>query len=387
MSLSVCLLTRNEEKSLPRALRSVAGVADELIVVDTGSTDRTVAVGREGGAAVHAFAWDDDFSAARNFALGQAKGDWILWLNPDEELLPASLPLVRACLANGNAFAHGVWVQEMVQAEPPRFATETMQPRLYRHHPAIHSVGRTHPSFDPPLEEIARRENQQVLPSEITLRRHAYQSQPTEAKLRWVARLLERELNDRPGQLSYLIEYGDTLLRLNDPNGHAVMAEAAELLLLVRDAPAAPPPLAQRLLEYLMTVSPEYSHSRLLREEARALAARWFPLSPPMLWRAAEVAFHAGDFRQAAALLERLLELGRTGAYERTQSFDPAILADLPWLSLGACCSRLGELDRAEQCFLRVLGHPKHGAQAARNLAVVQNLRRQAAPPQQGSAS
>src|SRR5437667_5119850 len=156
MSLSVCLLTRNEEKSLARALGSVAGLADQLLVVDTGSTDRTVPVARECGAEVHSFAWEDDFAAARNFTLGQAKGDWVLWLNPDEELLPDGPPFVRKCVADETAFAFGVRAQEMVQADPPQFATETMQLRLYRRHPALHSVGRTHPRFDPPLGEIAR---------------------------------------------------------------------------------------------------------------------------------------------------------------------------------------------------------------------------------------
>src|SRR5437899_1803305 len=105
MSLSVCMLTRNDEKSLARALCSVAGLVEQVVVADTGSTDQTLAIAHENGADVLPFAWDDDFGAARNFAIDQATGDWILWLNPDEELLPTDPASVRQCLARVNAFA------------------------------------------------------------------------------------------------------------------------------------------------------------------------------------------------------------------------------------------------------------------------------------------
>src|SRR5439155_19367223 len=84
MSLSVCLLTRNEENNLSRALHSVAGLADEVLVVDTGSTDGTVRLAAELGASVHVVEWHDDFAERRNCALERARGDWLLWLNPAE---------------------------------------------------------------------------------------------------------------------------------------------------------------------------------------------------------------------------------------------------------------------------------------------------------------
>ena len=86
--LTVCLIVKNEEKFLGQCLDSVRGLADQIVVVDTGSTDRTVDIAREHGAEVHTFAWCDDFSAARNAALEHATGDWILMLDADEELPP-----------------------------------------------------------------------------------------------------------------------------------------------------------------------------------------------------------------------------------------------------------------------------------------------------------
>src|SRR3954470_19000741 len=97
-SLSVCLVTRNEEANLPRALASVRGLANEVVVAETASADRTAQVAEGLGARVYPFAWDDDFAAARNAALERATSEWVLWLNPDEELAPGSGGPLQAAL-------------------------------------------------------------------------------------------------------------------------------------------------------------------------------------------------------------------------------------------------------------------------------------------------
>jgi len=86
--LTVTVITKNEEKNLPRALASVAGLADEIVVVDSGSTDGTVALARRAGARVVERAFTD-YSDQKNFAAAQAAHDWILNLDADEELSPA----------------------------------------------------------------------------------------------------------------------------------------------------------------------------------------------------------------------------------------------------------------------------------------------------------
>ena len=86
-SLSVCVITLNEERNLPRALRSVQGIADEIVVVDSGSGDHTKEIAREFGAKIIEHAWSD-FAAQKNFAAGAATNDWVLSLDADEELSP-----------------------------------------------------------------------------------------------------------------------------------------------------------------------------------------------------------------------------------------------------------------------------------------------------------
>lgn len=84
--ISACLIVKNEERRLPRALLSLRGLVDEIIVVDTGSTDRTRQIAEALGARVFAIDWNDDFAAARNVGLAHAGGDWILILDADEEI-------------------------------------------------------------------------------------------------------------------------------------------------------------------------------------------------------------------------------------------------------------------------------------------------------------
>ncbi len=86
--ISACLITFNEEHNLPRALDSLRGVADEIVVVDSGSTDRTLEIARERGAVTYHRAWTS-YSEQKNYAAERATHDWILSLDADEELSTA----------------------------------------------------------------------------------------------------------------------------------------------------------------------------------------------------------------------------------------------------------------------------------------------------------
>src|SRR5262245_35861001 len=380
MSLSICLVTRDAEEKIERVLRSVASLQAEVIVADTGSTDGTVKAAQALGANAFLIPWQDDFAAAQNEALQRATGEWVFWLNPDEELLPPGQELLLTLLARQEALAYVVRVQEVTRKDQPGVAVETWSPRLFRRHPDLRYVGRLHPTFAIPLDVVARRQNLQIFRTDLLIRRHAYLSIVTEDKLQWATRLLEKELHDRPGQLHYLIEYGRNLLRLNDPKGHTVLAEASELVLTAQDASLAPTPTVASLLEYLLTVSPQQSRSRLLPAQAGELAQLWFPNSPPLLWLLAQQAFAGGEFQRAAGLLERLVHLGRTGTYDHSVAFDPSIMAEPALLNLGLSYLRLGDLDRAEWCFGQVLSSSAYQAQARQGYALVQASRDRTTP-------
>src|SRR4051794_39069341 len=88
--VSLCMIVRDAEDSLPAALSSAWSYMDEVVVVDTGSADRTRTIAEGLGARVSDFPWCDDFSAARNHSLAQATGDWIFWMDADDVLPPES---------------------------------------------------------------------------------------------------------------------------------------------------------------------------------------------------------------------------------------------------------------------------------------------------------
>jgi glycosyltransferase involved in cell wall biosynthesis len=98
--VSLTMIVKNEEVNLPKCLESVRGVFDEIVIVDTGSTDRTVEIARWFGARVFHFPWIDDFAAARNEALSHATGDYAFWLDADDVVEPDQVVKLRALLAS-----------------------------------------------------------------------------------------------------------------------------------------------------------------------------------------------------------------------------------------------------------------------------------------------
>lgn len=87
ITISLCMIVRNEEEALGRCLSSVSGIVDEINIIDTGSTDRTKEIAAGFGARIYDFAWIDNFGAARNFSFSKATCDYILWLDADDFLL------------------------------------------------------------------------------------------------------------------------------------------------------------------------------------------------------------------------------------------------------------------------------------------------------------
>lgn len=98
--LSLCMIVKNEEKVLRRCLESVQGLVDEIVVVDTGSTDSTVEIAREFTSHVYFFEWINDFSAAKNFSIRHAGSRWILNLDADEYLQDVDIKKIRHELGN-----------------------------------------------------------------------------------------------------------------------------------------------------------------------------------------------------------------------------------------------------------------------------------------------
>lgn len=129
--LSLCMILRNEEENLPRCLKSVRGVVDEIICVDTGSTDRTPEIARDLGARVLFYPWQGDFAAARNHGLDHANGEWILILDADEELVGEDRDLLRDELRSTKFQALTLNILTVGREDPDHYST-TVVSRMTR---------------------------------------------------------------------------------------------------------------------------------------------------------------------------------------------------------------------------------------------------------------
>lgn len=98
MKLSACMIVKNEEKMLAKTLPSLSKYADEIVLMDTGSSDGTMEVAKKFGAKIYRFPWINDFSAARNESLKYATGDWILWIDADEFMTEEDLKTLKDLL-------------------------------------------------------------------------------------------------------------------------------------------------------------------------------------------------------------------------------------------------------------------------------------------------
>jgi hypothetical protein len=380
MSLTACLIARNEEQNLPRALRSLSGVADEIVLTDTGSTDRTPQIAAEFGARVVRFEWCDDFSAARNFAVDQARGDWVLWLDADEELLSGSIAELCNCLGREDVLAYYVTRQDLFDVDRLDHFTQMWQLRLFQRNERLRFRGRCHPEFVPPAHEIAASLGLHVRTSTVTIRHYGYVRERREEKLRRAARLLALELEERPGQLYYLIEYGRTLRHLDPPRGQQILKDAAAQLVPRLEDAEAPIPLVAALLEYLLQVPEEGLPPGLSPDAVLELAKRWFPLSAPLLWLRAQAAFSTRRFTEAERLLRQLVAMGRDGSYDQHISFDPRIVGEGALLNLGVCLVRQAKLNDAVACFEPLLNSRMRADEARENLEVVRRLLREDRP-------
>ena len=154
--LSLSMIVRNEEARLAACLASVTGLADEMVVVDTGSSDGTIAVAEAAGARVEQIAWPGDFAPARNSAMAFLKGDWVLVLDADEQLRPEVIPSLKALMAQPDVLVINLLRYELGAAMAPYSSVS----RLFRRHPAIRWSKPYHSMIDDSVQALLETEPQ-----------------------------------------------------------------------------------------------------------------------------------------------------------------------------------------------------------------------------------
>jgi len=136
------MIVKNEEAVLTRCLESAARWVDEIIIVDTGSTDKTIEIAEKFGAKISHFKWVNDFAAARNFSLEKAMGEWILWLDADDVLPEETGSRLRNLVS--YAEPHVGCISMFYETRTNFKASHISRTSLFRNHPDIRFVHRVH---------------------------------------------------------------------------------------------------------------------------------------------------------------------------------------------------------------------------------------------------
>lgn len=168
--LSLCMIVKNEEEYLPSCLNSVRGIADEIIVVDNGSTDSSVQVANRFGARIISHEWREDFSEARNISLDAATGDWIMVLDADEELAGSSAPAIKSFLERVRADGVEMIIRNELPQTDVAAYDELRIVRLFRNRKEYRYQFLIHEQIRPSIEMRGGR----IVPSDFTILHHGY---------------------------------------------------------------------------------------------------------------------------------------------------------------------------------------------------------------------
>ena len=180
--ISACVIVKNEEKNISRWLKCNGALADEIIVVDTGSTDNTVKLAQEAGAKLFYFKWINDFAAAKNYAIEQATGDWIMFLDADESFTHEAQKKLRQELErfdkDKSVAALLCRLLDVNEDDDYKIVNTFLLPRIFRRSPYIRYKGAIHEQL-----ENSRGNKRMVFASEVEIMHTGYSSSIVQSKV------------------------------------------------------------------------------------------------------------------------------------------------------------------------------------------------------------
>jgi tetratricopeptide (TPR) repeat protein len=334
LRLSLCMIVRDEEEMLPRSLAAVADAVDEIVVVDTGSRDRTVDIARSFGATVIEREWTGSFADARNASIEAATGDWLLFLDADELLDPADAPLLREL--TGRTWREAFYLVETNHTGELGDGTAVTHNalRLFRNRPEYRFEGRVHEQI---AHHLPSGLPERVEPTPIRVDHYGYLGAVRDAKekSRRNIELLRSQLAEAGVANPFFhFNLGSELAAAGDAAGACEQFERAWALLAEdpagRERPFTPS-LTVRSAKALRFCG------RLAEADARAVAGlAMFDDLTDLVFERALVAAAEGDTERAASLLEECLERG-----EAPSRYSPTVGSG-SFLAL----ARLAELER-----------------------------------------
>jgi tetratricopeptide (TPR) repeat protein len=310
-TVSATLIVRDEERFLADCLKTLAGVVDEVVVVDTGSRDGTRAIAVAAGAKTLDFPWIDDFAAARNAALEAAAGDWALYIDADERLSgPAGVRL-------GEALDDPAAVAATVRFRPRLGATPYLEHRLFRNHPRIRFVGAIHETVMPAIDALLAEGGRRVVAAPFAIQHLGYEGDLAPKRRRNLP-LLQTMVERWPERLYYWHDLAETLNGFGRPD-EAIAACRSGLAIVRARPPAWRDPVAALLAHTLADLLRARGEDPL-PVIAEGLA-RW-PEHHALRFLQARALIDAGRHDEALAIADSLL------AVDAALFCDPAVSYD-----------------------------------------------------------
>jgi tetratricopeptide (TPR) repeat protein len=350
--LSLSMIVRDEAAQIEDCLRSVQGFVDEMVVVDTGSIDNTIALAMGMGARVEQIPWPGDFAPARNQALEFLRGDWVLVLDADERLRPEAVAPLRALMAQPDVLLINLLRHERGAVQSPYSNVS----RLFRRHPAIRWSRAYHSMVDDSVAELLLQEPHWRIAdcSEPALIHDGYRPELLAQgnKPQRLREAMEAELRQRPGDPYASAKLGS----LEVAEGHLERG-----LALLREGlaqcPATAHPERYELLLHLAlaesTRNPDAA-SGLYRQ------ALDIPLAPRLSL--------AARLNLAALLLQQGQAQEAEQLCQRATAVAPEI--GLSWYNLGLTRRRLGDIGGALEAYREARRLTPDHAETHQNLAV-----------------
>ncbi len=303
MKISACVIVKNEEKNLPQWLDCVRRLADEIVVVDTGSTDRTVELAQEAGVNLYHFEWIKDFAAAKNYALDQATGEWIVFLDADEYFPPEDCPRVLELIRRYHPDRRvGGFLCRRIDIDQDcgnRYIDDVTVLRVFRNSRFLRFEGKIHEI----LKNTAKRKPQMKYIEDITIMHTGYSASIVDDKTRRNLDILLAEQARRGKQPSDSFYLADCYVGLHEYEKAVRYArETIENDVVFLGMSNRPYLILIRCLILLKRPAEEI-------EEAIMKAKKRFPTMPEFPMLDGIGAWQAGDYLRAEKELRRGMEL------------------------------------------------------------------------------
>ena len=346
MQLSLCMIVRDNQEIIEECLLSIRPWVDEMIVVDTGSTDRTAELAAALGAGVSRFSWIDDFSAARNESLKRARGEWLFWMDSDDVIDEQNGRRLKAVAEAAHAPSTLGHVMQVHCPGPGGAAagdlTVVDHVKLFRNRPDLRFEGRIHEQILPAI----RRAGGDVAWTDIYVE-HKHGAVSPAGKARKCARdlrILELDIAERGEHPFVLFNLGMTYAEMDEP--------ASAAAYLQRSIAASGPDESHLRKAYGLLIPCLLQTERASQAAAAFDAAiRCFPDDPEIRFRGAVLAHQQGRRELAIQRYAELLRLGPPGSSGSARCFssrDTGVAGHKARHNMAIVYSELERWDQAE---------------------------------------